>query len=228
MHPLGTNDRLILYLDLKSPYAYLAKQPAYDLERDFGISIDWRPLTLNIPSFLGSATVNERREVVEESRTPRQWQSVRYAYTDVKRYARVKDIRIYGPRKIWDTRLAHIGWLFAKRHGRDVLYRYLDEMYERFWLREIDVEELSTIQSILHNAGAPEADFEEFIHLDGGRLHDQLQASLHPTGIFGVPTFVLDDEIYFGRENLPLIRWILGGREGQAPDVAYTSFSSAA
>ena len=51
MNALETSNRLILYLDFKSPYAYLAKDPAKQLEREFGIEIDWRPLTLNIPSF---------------------------------------------------------------------------------------------------------------------------------------------------------------------------------
>lgn len=226
MHPLRTQDRLIFYLDFKSPYAYLAKNPAYNLERDFNISIDWRPLTLNIPSFLGSARVNEKKEVVEENRTPRQWQSVRYAYMDVKRYARLRDIRIYGPRKIWNTRLAHIGWLYAQRQGREIFYRYMDEVFERFWCREINVESLDEITPVLESAGASTDDFEDFVNGLGGQEHDALQESLHPAGVFGVPTFVLDEEIFFGREHLPLIRWILGGRRGEAPDIAYTSFSA--
>ena len=31
-----------VYIDYKSPYAYLAKDPAYELERDFGVRLDWR------------------------------------------------------------------------------------------------------------------------------------------------------------------------------------------
>ena len=226
MHPLRSQDRMILYLDFKSPYAYLAKKHAYDLERDFNISIDWRPLTLNIPSFLGSARVNAEREVVEEKRTPRQWQSVRYAYMDVKRYARLRGIPIYGPQKIWDTRLAHIGWLYSKQQGRDVLHRYIDEIFERFWCRELDVESLDEIILVLKRAGASTENFREFSVGVGAQQHDALQDSLQPVGIFGVPTFVLDGELYFGREHLPLIRWVLAGRQGVAPDIAYTSFDA--
>ena len=42
-----------------------------------------------------------------------------------------------------------------------------------------------------------------------------------PNGIYGVPTYVLGDEILFGREHIPYIRWSLSGRVGPAPDIAY-------
>ena len=44
-----------VYIDFKSPYAYLAKDPARDLERRFDIALDWLPYILDIPSYLGSA-----------------------------------------------------------------------------------------------------------------------------------------------------------------------------
>ncbi|MCY4058661.1 MAG: DsbA family protein [Gammaproteobacteria bacterium] len=224
MHPLETDKPLIVYMDFKSPYAYLAKDPTWQLEDDFGISIDWRPLTLNIPSFLGSAKVNETGKVVEANRTPRQWQGVRYAYMDAKRYARLKDILIYGPRKIWDSSLAGIGMLWAKRSGRDVLKGYMDIAYERFWRRELDIEDEAVMASVVAEAGGDEKGYLAFLEGEGRREHDDLQAQLHGSGVFGVPTYVIDGEVFFGREHLPAVRWLLGGRQGPAPDVAYDRF----
>ena len=43
---------LAVYIDLKSPYAYLAIDPARDMARALGIEIEWRPFTLDIPSYL--------------------------------------------------------------------------------------------------------------------------------------------------------------------------------
>ena len=224
MHPLETDMPLIVYMDFKSPYAYLAKDPTWQLEDDFGIAIDWRPLTLNIPSFLGSAKVNETGKVVEESRTPRQWQGVRYAYMDAKRYARLKDMKIYGPRKIWDSSLAGIGMLWTKRSGRDVQKGYLDIVYERFWRRELDIEDQNVLAGVVGEAGGDAQGFLAFLNGGGRREHDELQKQLHGAGIFGVPTYVVDGEVFFGREHLPAIRWLLGGRRGPAPDVAYDRF----
>ena len=221
MNPLQSDSRLILYLDVKSPYAYLAKDEAKELEHLFDITIDWRPLTLNIPSFLGSARVNERREVVEESRTPRQWQAVRYAYYDVKRYARLRETLVYGPRKVWDTTNTHLGWLYAKQRSRNCLMNYLDDVYERFWKRDFDPEDLSQVESALQNAGCDTGDFSEYTTGAGRDRLDALQRALAEGGIFGVPTFVIDGEILFGREHMPRIKWILGGRHGRPPDVEY-------
>lgn len=221
MNPLQTDNRLILYLDIKSPYAYLAKDEAKELERLFDITIDWRPLTLNIPSFLGSARVNEHREVVEENRTPRQWQAVRYAYYDVKRYARLRETLVYGPRKVWDTTNAHLGWLYARQQSRYCLMNYLDDVYERFWKRDFDPEDLSQVESALQNAGCETGDFSEYTVTEGRDRLAALQRALPEAGIFGVPTFVIDGEVLFGREHLPRINWILSGRNGKSPDVAY-------
>ena len=87
--PLASDAPLIVYIDFKSPYAFIAKDPTYAIEDQLGIEIDWRPLTLDIPSFLGSARLDAKDKVVEQNRTPEQWQGVRYAYRDARRYARL-------------------------------------------------------------------------------------------------------------------------------------------
>jgi 2-hydroxychromene-2-carboxylate isomerase len=221
MNALETGARLILYLDIKSPYAYLAKDPAKQLEHEFGIEFDWRPLTLNIPSFLGSARLDDKREVVEENRTPQQWQAVRYAYYDVKRYARLRDILIYGPRKIWDTNFVHTGWLYAKAQGRELMMRYLDYVFEQFWKREIDVENIEEVESALAHIGCNVEGFTQFANNEGRVQLNALEQEVIQAGIFGVPTFVINKEIFFGREHLPMIHWMLDGKKGTAPDVSY-------
>ena len=71
-----------VYSDYKSPYAYLAKDLAYELERDFPVRVDWLPYTLDIPSFLGSARIDDDGRVIEEQRNAHQWRRVRYSYMD--------------------------------------------------------------------------------------------------------------------------------------------------
>ena len=222
MHPLRSESDLIVYLDVKSPYAYLAKDPARSLIKEFGITIDWRPLTLNIPSFLGSAKTDDSGKVVEENRTPRQWQSVRYAYMDVKRYARRRDILIYGPRKIWDTSLVHISWNYVLKEAPDLFDEYIDDVYERFWKRELDIESSQVLCDVMEQRGIDPSEFATYASGEGRSQHDAFQQEMHTEGIFGVPTFVLDGEIFFGREHLPMVRWILGGKRGPAPDIEYS------
>lgn len=222
--PLASDAPLIAYIDYKSPYAFIAKDPTYAIEDQLGVEIDWRPLTLDIPSFLGSARLDAKDRVVEQNRTAEQWQGVRYAYRDARRYARIAGYMLRGTVKIWDTSLAHIGMMWAKRQGRDILRRYTDITYERFWRRELDAEDPRVVTAVLAEAGADVAGFEEF-HTGSGRdEHDAMQAATFDAGVFGVPGYVVDGEYFWGREHLPTVRWMLTGRAGPVPDIAYRRF----
>ncbi len=79
------NRTLTAYIDLKSPYAYLAIEPTRRLARRCGVALDWLPYTLDIPSYLGSAKVDETGQVIEQDRSPHQWRRVKYSYMDVRR-----------------------------------------------------------------------------------------------------------------------------------------------
>ena len=52
MQALESACPLIVYIDIKSPYAFVAIKPISALEKQLNQSFDWRPLTLNIPRFL--------------------------------------------------------------------------------------------------------------------------------------------------------------------------------
>ncbi len=210
---------LEVYIDFKSPYAFVALHPTLELERRYGIAIDWYPLTLNIGSYLGTARKTDSGQIVENNRSPRQWMAVRYAYTDARRYAELQGLVLKGTRKIWDSSMAHIGLLWA-RQDTSALKRYMDITFERFWRRELDIEDERVIIGLLDEAGCSTRGFSDFLHVEGRVAHDRLQEDILDRGCFGVPTYVIEDEIYFGREHLPRVRWHLEGRPGPLPDVA--------
>lgn len=212
---------LQVYIDYKSPYSFIAKDPTYALEERFGIEIDWYPLTLNIASYLGSAKKSDSGTVVENNRSARQWVAVKYAYMDARRYANMRGLTLKGTRKIWDSSLAAIGMLWAKQQGSKTLKAYTDIVYERFWKRELDIENPAVIVAVLKEAGADVDGFEDYLEGAGRRSHDELQETILDKGYFGVPTYVIDGEMYFGREHLPRIRWHLAGKPGPLPDIAY-------
>ncbi|HVR29169.1 MAG TPA: DsbA family protein, partial [Thermoanaerobaculia bacterium] len=219
--PLASDSPLIVYIDYKSPYAFVAAEPTFELEDELGIEADWRPLTLDIPSYLGSARLDERGNVVEQNRTGDQWAAVKYAYRDARRYAALRGLTLRGTVKIWDTSIAHIGMMWAKRQGRPILRAYTRGIYPPFWRRELDAEDPEVIASVLARAGADVAGFESFLAGEGRAEHDAMQAAIFDAGIFGVPSYVVGGELFFGREHLPMVRWLLSGRSGPPPDIAY-------
>ena len=193
-----------IYIDYKSPYAYLAVEPTWTLIRDYKVTLEWLPYTLDIPDYLGSAKVNSQGIVLESRRSPHQWRKVRYSYMDVRRYANLRGLTVRGPQKIWDSSLAGIGLLYARK--QDKFRDYNSKVYERFWRRELDIEDLSAIKSILAEAHVNVTNFDAFASEEGPALHDKIRVEAEEQGIFGVPTYVLNNEIFWGREHLPLIR----------------------
>ncbi len=224
LQPLASHAPLIAYIDYKSPYAYLALAPTCALEDELGIAIDWRPFTLDIASYLGSARLDQEGKVVENQRAPGQWARVKYAYHDVRRYGSFRGMIVRGTTKIWNSSLAGIGLLWAKQHGKAVFRAYSNLVYERFWKRELEIEDIAVIERVLDQAGARVRGFAEYAAREGRELHDHIQRTAFDAGIFGVPTYVVNGELYFGREHLPRIRWMLTGRMGAPPDVAYRDF----
>jgi 2-hydroxychromene-2-carboxylate isomerase len=200
--------RITVYTDYKSPYAYLAKDLEYQLERDFAVRLEWLPYVLDIPSFLGSARLDAKGRVLEAERNAHQWRRVRYSYMDCRRQARKRGLVIRGPQKIWDSSLAAAGMLHAQRAGDAVFRRYHDAVFERFWKRELDIEDVTVIAAVLAESGADGAAFAA--HAQEGRDEvAMISRAAEEKGVFGVPSFVLDDELFWGREHLPDIRAML-------------------
>ncbi|MBT3736051.1 MAG: hypothetical protein HOF32_21025 [Gammaproteobacteria bacterium] len=210
----------IVYIDIKSPYAFVALKPIFALERELDLQFDWRPLTLDIPSYLGSAK-KKAGKVVESNRSASQWSGVKYAYRDARRYIERQGYILKGTEKIWDSSIANIGILWVIEHARDKLEAYLEAVYAPFWRRELDIEDVTVVAASITAAGVCADGFEAFQAGIGKQIHDQLQGQLHSNNIYGVPTYVIDGQILFGREHLPLVRWHLTGKQGDAPDIAY-------
>ena len=204
---------LTVYIDYKSPYAYLAKDLIYEIERDLAVAIDWRPYDLKLADFMGTARVDDQGRVLEENRNAHQWRRVRYSYMDCRRQARKRGLVIRGTQKIWDSRIALCGMLYAGRQGEDVLCRYHDITFERFWKRELDLENPEVVAAVLAEAGAAPVDFFAFLDCEGPEELTGICRDAEARGVFGVPSFILDGELYWGREHLPDIRAALGAGE---------------
>ena len=221
MHVLKSDAPLIVYVDIKSPYAFVAIRPTLALEAELGLQFEWRPLTLDIPSYLGSAKKKEGKVVASEGRSQRTWNAIRYSYRDARRYVERQGLILKGTEKIWDSSLPNIAILWVMREARARLAAYFDAVYPPFWRRELDIEDISVVEACLREAGVSSEGFRAFAEGEGRTLHDQLQPQFHANGIFGVPTYVLGDDIMIGREHIPYLRWALTGRQGAAPDIAY-------
>jgi 2-hydroxychromene-2-carboxylate isomerase len=198
--------KITVYTDYKSPYAYLANGPIFQLAEEMSVSLVWRPYILDIPKYLGSARVDTAGNVLEENRNAHQWRRVRYSYMDCRRQARKQGLIIRGTQKIWDSSLAAAGMLWAQRSGEAVFRHYHEAVFARFWRRELDIESVPAIAAVLDEAGASGfAAWADQGHAEVTKIVAEAEAQ----GVFGVPSFIVNDELFWGREHLPDIRAML-------------------
>jgi len=183
-----------LYFDYKSPFAYLAKDETYELEDDYHIQIEWLPYVLNIPEALGDL----------QNRTKQQWRKIRYSYMDARRWANKRGLVVKGPQKIFDSSIAAIGMLYAQKQGK--FRAYHDRVYERFWKRELDIEDEQAIAKMVAEAGADPEGFLTYLERDGRTELDAIQQRAEEDEIFGVPIFIVEKEMFWGHDRIPLIR----------------------
>jgi 2-hydroxychromene-2-carboxylate isomerase len=123
-----------------------------------------------------------------------------------RRQARKRGLVILGTRKIWDSSFAAIGGLWAKRQGKRQFRAYHDRVFERFWRRELDIEDAEAIAAVLSEVHADQTGFRGFL-AGAGRIElDIIRESAEAAGVFGVPSFIVEGELFWGREHLADIR----------------------
>ncbi len=179
-----------MYSDYKSPYAFLAFDPAFALEARYRVRLRWMPFQLRIKG------KSERSEYSELK--------VRYSYMDARRFANLRGgIVLKGPRKIYDTTPALIGGLFADEHG--MLVEYSRVVYTRFFRRELEVDEPDAVAAVIAELGMSADDYRAYLTGDGARAYERAQAEARADHVFGVPLFVFRGEQFWGHDRLPLL-----------------------
>jgi 2-hydroxychromene-2-carboxylate isomerase len=179
-----------LYFDYKSPFAYLAAEPAFALPASYQVRVRWIPFTLRIKG------KGERSQYSE-------WKA-RYSYLDARRWAnRRGGFPIRGPRKVYDTAPALIGALFAQREG--VFREYTLQAYARFFDHRLELDEPAQIAALLAECGASGEAYREFLAAEGPRQLDDCIAEAHADHVFGVPLFFFRGEPFWGNDRVALL-----------------------
>lgn len=186
---------LDLWLDLRSPYSFLAMEPAYVLEKEFGVTFNLRPFALEIG---GAVNLNDPQAVARGLR------KIKYLYADARRFATPRGLTILGPKKIFDQKLAHLAWLYADKSGKG--RTLVDLAYARFFKRELDYEDRGAIDTLLKESGVDPAGFQAFVAGEGPGELAAHQAEAEKQGVFAVPTFVVDGELFWGQDRIDFVR----------------------
>jgi 2-hydroxychromene-2-carboxylate isomerase len=179
-----------MYSDFKSPYAYLAFDPAMALPQRFGVRVRWIPFQLRVED--------------KGERSPSAEYKVKYLFMDARRFAKARGLSIRGPVKVYDTTPAAIGGLFAERHGR--LIDYGRAAFGQFFLREFEADQPAAVARLLTGLGLSGQDYLEYLSREGRAEHERCQQEAAADHVFGVPFFVFRGEHFWGHDRLPLLQ----------------------
>ena len=178
-----------MYSDYKSPYAYLAFDPAFALENRFRIRLRWIPFQLRIKG-------KGERSLYSEHKA-------RYSYLDARRWAKPRGLVIRGPLKVYDTTPALIGGLFAEQQGR--LLDYSRRVYEAFFKRELEADDPDAVAAVIASLNMSADDYRKYLSGEGALSYQRAQDEAASDHIFGVPLFVFEGEPFWGHDRIPIL-----------------------
>jgi 2-hydroxychromene-2-carboxylate isomerase len=178
-----------MYSDYKSPFAYLAFDPAFVLQDRYRVRVRWIPFQLRIKG-------KGERSVYSEYKA-------RYSYLDARRWAALRGLLIRGPLKVYDTRPALIGGLFAEAQGR--LLDYSRTVYELFFRRELEADQPNAIAGVIASVGLAAKAYLDYLEGDGAHAYEQAQQEAAADNVFGVPLFFFEREPFWGHDRLPIL-----------------------
>ena len=186
---------LDVYLDIKSPHAYLAVRPSLMVARDYRVRLNFLPYTLSYVALGVTTSVNSdmKRRPTDQAAD----RKARMYYTAARQYAALQRLPFRSPHRLLDSTAANKAFLFAKHQGLEV--PFLMRVYVQGWgsgWRDYEVESLEQLGGTLKEVGANTKGFEAFMASDGPG-EKELKTCLtkaEASGITGVPHYVFHDD----------------------------------
>jgi len=202
--------KLTIALDLRHPFSYLALAPAIRLADEIRTGVDWLPIDtppLNPPSAPGP---NDDRGI--RHRRYRAQSLLR----EIEVYSRAQGLVIENPYRGDDTTAARIAWLWLRQRAPEALPQFLQQLFRGYWQGSIDPGDPARLSELL-DPFVPASGFASWASEAGANEFASSEYTLRELGLFQAPAFVVDGEVFHGRQHLPMIRWILEGRRGAGP-----------
>jgi 2-hydroxychromene-2-carboxylate isomerase len=194
--PMSTTAETVkFYYDFKSPFSYLALESALGLESSHRVKLRFLPRDFEPRVAYGGEL---------EQRQPHDWNKVRYLYADARRFANERGLIIRGPQKLFDSSLAMMSGLYVERHGR--FHEYAPRIFERFFKRELDLEDPAALAAVLRECGLDSEDFARYATADGNADLVRARDEADRDGVFGVPTFIVAGEPFWGNDR---VGWVI-------------------
>ena len=185
------NKSFDFYFDFISPYSFIAHKKIKKIESEYNFKIKYKPILLgglhnlhNIkaPAFIPSKAkfmIRDCKMVAEKNKIDFKFNS----------YFPIKSLNLMR------------GVLVAEEDG--VKDYYIDEIFNSIWKNGLNMNDDIVIQKVLKNLSVNPKTF--FLRSTSSLIKDSLRkktSDAYEKGIFGAPTFVVNDKIFWGQDRI--------------------------
>jgi 2-hydroxychromene-2-carboxylate isomerase len=200
-----------VFWSFRSPYSYLATPDMLALERDYEVTVNLRvvlPLAVRDPELLFSqSNAKKMRYILTDY--PRRAEMLGLPYGPLSPDPIVQDMQTLkiAEQQPYIHRLSHLG-VEAQRRGRGI--QYAAEVARVIWSGTQDWHIGDHLARAAARAGLDHASMETAV-ADGDHAAEieRNHAALEAAGHWGVPTYVVANEPFFGQDRIDTLRWRL-------------------
>ena len=192
------------YFDVSSPWTYLAFRNIQPMATDLGVTVNWRPV------LVGGIfnTVNQRMYASrEDANSPRN----RYMLKDLQDCARQTGVTIVFPPKVFPVNsvkaMRGCIWMAQDSACQARLLAFIEATFAAYFTQQEDISQDNVLADICRQTGIDAVEFAAGIAQPA--IKEALKANTDEAmkrGAFGVPTFFVGNDMYFGNDRLDLLR----------------------
>ena len=189
------------YFDFLSPYAYLARHRLTELAAEHGATIVYKPIDLGRAKLaIGNNGPANRNMPVKLS----------YLTTDLKRWAAIYGVPFGGIKNHNSERL-NIGTFFARTD--EEVAAYIKQTYDLLWGIGAAPDDEAVIRQVARTMNWNEEKFLVFTcSAEGKAAYERSTEQAISKGIFGVPTMMLEDQMWWGNDRIFMLEQVLKSR----------------
>ncbi len=179
--------------DFGSPYSYLAYNNLNSI-REAGGEVTIMPVLLG---GIFKATGNQPPATVQKKGE--------YMFKDINRWSKKLDIPFKMNPYFPILTVPHMrGAILAQREN--ILEKYMQVMFEAIWVKAMNLNDQEILTNIAEKSGIDPNQFAEEISSDEikNKLRENTEFAISK-GAFGVPTYYLDDEMFWGIDSVKFL-----------------------
>ncbi|MDP3747388.1 MAG: 2-hydroxychromene-2-carboxylate isomerase [Phenylobacterium sp.] len=192
------------YFDFASPYGWIAAERIGAIAHRFGRRVNWRPFLLRV-------TVLEAMGLPPPIKTPLKGD---YLLHDIGRSLRHHGLTLApDPRLDISSLNAARAVLWALATSPESVEALVLALYRAQWSEGRDISTPATVLDVVTGLGLSRRDAADALRDEAVKAAlREATSSAIGAGVFGSPTTVIDGEMFWGADRLPMVeRWLESG-----------------